>query len=203
MGWWASDEPRRTGAVIGVVLAASAVVGLGVGLLLGVAGGGGHVDVGAASPSVGTPTTSAPATPTPTTRTRAASQIEKGLTHDIGYLVAARREDDGRHVTFDRVILKTGKAAKAYAKQYHKKPPGPDGVLLVNDNPLTRDLVLSPDVTVMGAMALAGSQEPKPVPLQSLLDAIDATDANGSNLLLDLTYDKLGYVVRIQEHDLP
>jgi hypothetical protein len=196
--WWSTDDPRRLAAVVAVLLTATAVVGLGVGLLLGLAGGGGSVDASATA----TPTVSTTGSPSGAARptTRAASEIEPGTTSDIGFFVGARQENDGAHVTFDRVLLKLGRDARAYARQHHKKKPGPDGILLVNDNNLTRDLVLSPDVKVMGAAQLAGSQDPRPVPLKALLDAVAS---HGSELLLDLTYDKLGYVVRVQEHDLP
>ena len=103
-------------------------------------------------------------------------------------------------MTFDRVLLLMGEDAKAYAKAHNKKKPKKDGVLLVNDNDLTRDLVLAPDVKVQGSRQLAGSPDLQPVPLTTLLDTIAS---QGSGLLLDLTYDKLGYVTKVQEHDLP
>jgi hypothetical protein len=179
------------------LLVASAVVGLGVGSLLSLTGGGGTVT----SPPTSTPGTSS-SSPSSTARPseRAASEIERGTTSDIGYFMGARDENDGTHVTFDRVLLKLGKDARKYAKAYHKKPPGPDGTLLVNDNNLTRDLVLAPDVKVLGAQQLAGSPELQRVPLHTLLDRVAS---HGADLLLDLTYDDLGYVTKVQEHDLP
>jgi hypothetical protein len=199
--WWSSDDPRRRVAFVAALLVASAVVGLGVGSLLGVTGGGRKVT---ATPT-STPGESASASPASTASTasptgRSASEIERGTTSDIGYLLAARTENDGTHVTFDRVLLKLGKDARKYAKAHHKKPPGPDGILLVNDNNLTRDLVLAPEVKVLGAQQLANSADPQPVPLKTLLDRVAG---NGSRLLLDLTYDDLGYVTKVQEHDLP
>ena len=152
MRWWSSDDPRRRAAFVAALLVASAVVGLGAGSLLGLAGGGGTIE--ATSPGTSSP--SASSTARPTTRA-SASEIEPGTTSDIGYFIGARDENDGTHVTFDRVLLKLGKDARDYAKTYHKKPPGPNGVLLVNDNALTRDLVLAPDVKVLGAQQLAGS----------------------------------------------
>jgi hypothetical protein len=103
-------------------------------------------------------------------------------------------------VTFDRALLLSGIAAKDYAKGHHKKPPKANGVLLVNDNNLTRDLVLAPDVTVQGAQLLAGSTTLQPVSLKTLLDTVAS---HGADLLLDLTYDDLGYVTKVKEHDLP
>ena len=194
MRWWSSADPRRRAAFVAVLLVASAVVGLGAGSLLGLAGGGGTIE--ATSPGTSSPSASSTARP----RTRASSEIEPGTTSDIGYFVGARDENDGTHVTFDRVLLKLGKDARKYAKTYHKKPPGPNGILLVNDNALTRDLVLAPDVKVFGAQQLTGAPALQSVPLQTLLDRVAI---HGSDLLLDLTYDNLGYVTKVQEHDLP
>jgi hypothetical protein len=197
MSWWLADDPRRRTAVIGATLGAAAVVGLGTGMLIGAAGGG-QEPTGAVIP----PAVSAPASPPPSASptTRAASQIEPGTTKDVGYLVASERQSEGMHVTFDRVVFRTGQAARDYAKRYKKGPPDANGVLIVNDNPMTRDLVLSPDVTVLGARALAGTSAASEVTLQTLLDAIAS---QGRSLLLDLRYDDLGYVTEVREHDLP
>jgi hypothetical protein len=200
VSWWSSDDPRRSAAVVVVVLAAALVVGLGVGLLLGIAGGGGSVQVSASTPPAASSPTDSSSPPSTRPTTRAASEIERGTRQDIGYFVGAGSENDGTHVTFDRVLLKIGRDARDYARKFHKPPPGPDGVLLVNDNDLTRDLVLAPDVQVMGTRQLAESEKATEVPLDTLLEAV-ASD--GSDLLLDLRYDKLGYVVEITEHDLP
>lgn len=199
MSWWSADDPRRRMVVVAVVLGAAAVVGLGVGLLLGIAGDGGSTQ---ATPTDPRPSSTPSGSPTATASTtpRAASQIEPGTTRDVGYLVASRRAGDGVHVTFDRVLFRTGQAARDYARRYHKKPPGPDGILIVNDNELKRDLVLSPDVTVLGTTELAGTSTPSEVALKTLRDAIDS---QGDRLLLDLRYDGLGYVVQVTEHDLP
>ena len=197
--WWSSDDPRRRAALIAAMLAVSAVVGLGVGSLFGLAGGDGTVKAG--SPS--TPgASSTPASPSSTARpnVRSSSGIEPGTTSDIGYFIGARDEKDGTHVTFDRVLLKLGKDASDYARAHHKKKPEKDGVLLVNDNTLTRDLVLAPDVKVLGTQQLAGSATPQPVPLATLLNMVAS---HGADLLLDLRYDTLGYVTQVQEHDLP
>lgn len=182
--------------MVAAVLAMTAVVGLGTGLLVASTSGDDPVTAASGSPA---PSTSSPA---PVTRptTRSASEIERGVRQDVGYFVGARDEGDGTHVTFDRVLLKIGRDARTYARRFDKPPPGPDGVLLVNDNPLTRDLVLAPDVRVVGTTALARSSTPTDVPLTTLLDAV-ATD--GSHLLLDLRYDDLGYVVEVREHHLP
>src|SRR6185295_18512406 len=117
------------------------------------------------------PSTTSSASPSPTDSPskRSASEIERGTTSDIGYFIGASDKGDGTHVTFDRVLLLMGQPARDYAKAHKKKKPKKDGVLLVNDNPLTRDLVLSPDVKVVGAQQLTGSPTPTPVPLQTLL----------------------------------
>jgi hypothetical protein len=196
--WWSSDDPRRRAAFVAALLVASAVVGLGVGSLLGLAGRGGTVTASSTSTprASSSATTSSTASPT----ARAASEIERGTTSDIGYFLGARTENDGTHVTFDRVLLMLGQEARDYAKARHKKKPKKDGVLLVNDNTLSRDLVLAPDVKVLGAQQLAGSPDLQAVPLQTLLDNVAS---GGADLLLDLTYDDLGYVTKVQEHDLP
>jgi hypothetical protein len=194
--WWSSDDPRRRTAFIAALLVASAVVGLGAGVLLGWAGGGGTVEADQSTPQV----TTASASPSATAPARSSSEIERGTTSDIGYFIGASDKKDGTHVTFDRVLLLQGQQARDYAKAHKKKKPKKDGVLLVNDNPLTRDLVLAPDVKVLGAQQLTGSPELSPVPVETLLDKLASA---GATLLLDLTYDKLGYVTKVQEHDLP
>jgi hypothetical protein len=184
---------------VALLLAASAVVGLGFGGVLSWAGD--DATVAASDPSDPPASTSSPSpTPSATASKRSASEIERGTTSDVGYFIGASDKGDGTHVTFDRVLLLLGQPARDYAKAHHTKKPRKDGVLLVNDNPLTRDLVLAPDVKVVGAQQLTGSPTPTPVPLQTLLDAVAS---HGANILLDLTYDKLGYVTKVQEHDLP
>jgi hypothetical protein len=196
VGWWSSDDPRRRAAFIALVLAGTAVAGLGAGTLLGAVNDGPTVVT--AKPKTSSPSASPSPTGSPTKR--AASEIERGTTSDVGFFLASRDKDDGTHVTFDRVLLLSGKQAKAYAKAHHKKAPKKDGVLMVNDNSLTRDLVLSPNVKVQGSQQLAGSATLQPVSLQTLLDTVAS---NGSGLLLDLTYDDLGYVTKVKEHVLP
>jgi hypothetical protein len=195
--WWSSDDPRRRTAFVAALLVASAVVGLGAGALLGWAGGGGTVEADKSTPRATTSSASPSSSASPTARS--ASEIERGTTSDIGYFIGAGAKNDGTHVTFDRVLLLLGQQARDYAKAHRTKKPKKDGVLLVNDNPLTRDLVLAPDVTVLGGQHLTGSPELSPVPLQTLLDKVAG---EGAGLLLDLTYDKLGYVTKVQEHDL-
>jgi hypothetical protein len=197
MGWWSSDDPRRRAAFVAVALVASAVLGLGAGAVIAMAGDDGATDVTVSGP---TASPSPSASPSERATAHASSEIEPGATRDVGYFLEGRREDDGTHVTFDRVLLLTGKAAHDYAKAHHKKKPSKDEVLLVNDNDLTRDLVLSPDVKVLGASQLIGSLSPKPVPLRTLLDALPT---HGAGLLLDLTYDDLGYVTQVREHVSP
>jgi len=195
VGWWSSDDPRRRAAFVALVLAGAAVVGLGAGSLLGMTD---DPTVAAEEPKTSSP----PASPTPTDSAtkRAASEIERGTTSDIGFFLASDDKDDGIHVTFDRVLLLSGKEAQAYAKAHHTKKPKKDAVVLVNDNALTRDLVLSPDIKVQGSQQLAGSATLQPVSLQTLLDTVSS---NGSDLLLDITYDDLGYVTKVKEHILP
>jgi hypothetical protein len=195
VGWWSSDDPRRRAAFVAVVLLGAAVAGFGTGTLLGVA------NDGSTTVDAGTSKTSSPP-PSPSTANpskRAASEIERGTTSDIGYFLDSRVKNDGTHVTFDRALLLSGKAAKDYAKAHHTKKPKGNGVLLVNDNDLTRDLVLAPDVTVQGAQLLAGSTTLQPVSLKTLLDTVAS---QGADLLLDLTYDDLGYVKKVKERDL-
>jgi hypothetical protein len=198
VGWWSSDDPRRRAAFVALLLAGTAVVGLGAGSLLGLTDDG--APVVSATPQTSSPSPSPSPTPTSTPTKRSASEIERGTTSDVGFFLASRDKDDGTHVTFDRVLLLSGKSAKAYAKAHHTKAPKKDGVLVVNDNTLTRDLVLSPDVRVQGSEQLAGSETPQLVSLQTLLDTVAS---NGSALLLDLTYDDLGYVTKVKEHALP
>jgi hypothetical protein len=195
VGWWSSDDPRRRAAFVAAVLVGTAVAGFGTGTLVGVANDGGTVE------ATTTKTSSPPASPSPTATAtkRAASEIERGTTSDIGYFLDSRVKNDGTHVTFDRALLLSGKAANDYAKAHHTKKPKGNGMLLVNDNPLTRDLVLAPDLTVQGAQLLAGSPDLQPVTLQTLLDTVAG---QGAHLLLDLTYDDLCYVTKVKEHDL-
>jgi hypothetical protein len=197
VGWWSSDDPRRRAAFVALVLVGTAVAGFGTGTLLGVSNdGAATVDAGTSKTSSPPPSPSPTATPTK----RSASEIERGMTSDLGYFLDSRVKSDGTHVTFDRALLLSGKAAKDYTKAHHKKKPKGNGVLLVNDNDLTRDLVLAPDVTVHGAQLLAGSTTLQPVTLETLLDTVAS---QGADLLLDLTYDDLGYVTKVKEHDLP
>lgn len=196
MGWWSSDDPRRRAAFVAALLVGTAIAGLGAGSLVGMVDDGATV----AAPSPGTSSPPASPSSTPSATKRAASEIERGTTSDVGYFLASRTKNDGTHVTFDRVLLLSGKDAKDYAKAHHTKKPKRDGFLLVNDNGLTRDLVLAPDVKVLGAQQLAGSTTLQPVSLETLLDTVAS---HGSGLLLDLTYDDLGYVSKVKERDLP
>jgi hypothetical protein len=180
-------------ALVVAVVAAAAVAGLGTGGLVGAVAGS-----GADGRSVTAAMAAGAAAARPTTP--AASQIDRGTRTDIGYLVGAHQKADGTHVILDRVILKLGRDAQAYARATGKPRPAPGDVLLVNDNPLTRDLVLAPDVRVVGTRSLAVSTSPTEVTLRRLLDTIAA---QGRNVLLDLRYDRLGYVVEISERDLP
>ena len=100
------------------------------------------------------------------------------------------------HVSFDRVQLLRGDAAEDYAKEHGGDSEAARSGLIVNENPRTRDLVLAPDVKILGGVQLAASSDPEPVPLKTLLDALDS---KGSTIPLELGYDKLGYVVQVTE----
>jgi hypothetical protein len=99
-------------------------------------------------------------------------------------------------VSFDRVQLLRGDAAEKYAKEHGGDSEAARSGLIVNENPRTRDLVLAPDVKILGGVQLAASSDPEQVPLKTLLDALDS---KGSSIPLELRYDKLGYVVRVTE----
>ncbi len=181
-----------------LLFAAVALVGLGTGYLLSVAEGrpdGTH----ARSTTSSVPSTTAPspaATPARPT-VPSGSEIERGRTQDIGYLLGASRTPDGlTHVAFDRVQLLRGEAAARYAREQGMDVESARSGLVVNENPRSRDLVLAPDVKVFGGVTLAASSDPEPVPLQTLLDALDE---EGSSMALELRYDKRGYVVAVTE----
>ena len=128
---------------------------------------------------------------------RADSDVERGRTEDIGYLLGARVGDEGLlHVVFDRVQLLRGDAAAEHARRTGGDPEEARDGLVVNENPRTRDMVLAPDVRVLGGVELAASSDLEPVPVQTLLDAIDR---EGGSLPLELQYDDLGYVVEVRE----
>jgi hypothetical protein len=193
----------QTVLLVSLVLGAVAIVGLGTGFLIGIAGSGSpgpaarRTAVSPSSPSPGQPSASTPAA-RPTVR--AASEVEPGRTADVGYLLGSRQAADGVHVTFDRIQQLAGAAADRYARSHGLSQPSPGGFLLVNENPRTRDLVLAPGVRVVGAARLTGQPEPRPVPLDTLLGALAA---NGPEMPLDLTYDRLGYVVEVREKNTP
>ena len=197
-------ERPHTGALVALVFVAVALVGLGTGFLVGWAGSGSP----APADAVAEPTDSAPSTTSPkaspsntkkeTPRGRAASEIERGRRTDLGFVVGARQDADGMHVTFDRALLYFGADARRAARQLRLRGQVVNGRLLVNQNDLKRDLVLAPDVEVFGLRQLAGSSAPKRISLQRFLDA---TGSRGRDILLDLEYDRLGYVVTIREKD--
>ncbi len=181
-----------------LLLVAAALVGLLIGFLLSRADSG--ID-GTAAPrttSSGSSVSSPSASVTPPRPTKASgSEIEKGLTKDLGYFLGASRDPNGlTHVTFDRVQLLRGDAAEKYAEEHGGDSDAARSGLIVNENPRTRDLVLAPDVKILGGVQLAASSDPEAVPLQTLLDALDS---KGSTIPLELRYDKLGYVVQVTE----
>jgi hypothetical protein len=207
-----SQERRRLLLLAALVLAGVSLVGLGAGYLLSVtddyrAQAAGRTPSPSPSGSASAPAATSPApsrsrstvpsVPAPRRTVRAASQVERGRTTDLGYVLGARSARDGVHVTFDRVQRMTGRQAEDYAISHGLDPSLArlSGVV-VNDNPRTRDLVLAPDVKVFGGVRLAASSDLEPVPLQTLLDALPS---QGGSLTLGLTYDQLGYVIKVEE----
>jgi hypothetical protein len=193
-----SGVSQRRGLLLAVLLlVAAALVGLLIGFLLSRTGSANDGAAARRTPS-SVPSGSASATATsPRPTGPSGSQIEKGLTKDIGYFLGARRDAKGQtHVSFDRVQLLTGDAAEKYAKQHGGDTQTARSGLIVNENPRTRDLVLAPDVKILGGVQLAASSDPEQVPLQTLLDALDS---KGSTISLELRFDKLGYVVQVTE----
>jgi hypothetical protein len=188
---------RRNVVLAALLLVAAALVGLLIGYLLSRAGNGSD---GTAAPRTTSSGSSESATATvtpPRPTTKSGSEIEKGLTRDLGYFLGASRDPDGlTHVSFDRVQLLRGDAAEKYAKEHGGDSEAARSGLIVNENPRTRDLVLAPDVKILGGVQLAASSDPEQVPLQTLLDALDS---KGSTIPLELRYDKLGYVVQVTE----
>jgi hypothetical protein len=199
-------ERPHTGALVALVFVAVALVGLGTGFLVGWAGSGSPAPADAvaqptssSSSSSASPKASPSNTKKATPRGRADSEIERGRRNDLGYVVGARQDADGMHVTFDRAVLYFGADARRAARQLGLRDQLVNGRLLVNQNDLKRDLVLAPNVEILGQQQLAGSSSPKRVSLQQFLDAV----ANrGQAILLDLQFDRLGYVVTIREREL-
>ncbi len=200
------DGRSHTAATVALVLAAVAVVGLGTGVLIGVAGRGSPGQFGSdQTPSPSPTSTSVSSTPaaTPSTArptTRAASEVERGRTTDLGYFLAARQRPDGIHVTFDRAVLYFGSEAEQQAKERGLQSDLRNGRLLVNENDLTRDMVLAPDVRVLGGTELGEGSGNGEVTVPRLLDVVRG---RGDQVLLDLRYDRLGYVVEVHEYVLP
>ena len=112
-----------------------------------------------------------------------------------GVTVVAQDGERGVHLTFDRVQVLAGDAALDYVtRQGQPLPAG--GVVVVNENPRTRELVLAPDVFVSGGPALAGTPGPTELSVDELLSALGN---KGRTTVLDLSYDPLGYVVDVRE----
>ena len=184
-----------------LLLVAAALVGLLIGFLVSL------FDTGIDNTAAPRTTTSDPSNPSATTSSAtmtpqrptgpSGSEIEKGLMKDLGYFLGASRDPDGlTHVTFDRVQLLRGDAAEKYAEEHGGDSEAARSGLIINENPRTRDLVLAPDVKILGGVQLAASSDPEQVPLKTLLDALDS---KGSTIPLELRYDKLGYVVQVTE----
>jgi hypothetical protein len=189
---------RRNVLLAALLLVAAALVGLLIGYLVSRAGSGSDGVAAPLTTSSGSAASSSSATATPSRpKGPSGSEIEKGLTRDLGYFLGATRDPDGlTHVSFDRVQLLRGNAAEKYAEVHGGDSEAARSGLIVNENPRTRDLVLAPDVKILGGVQLAASSDPEPVPLKTLLDALDS---KGSDIPLELRYDKLGYVVQVTE----
>ncbi len=188
---------RRNLLLAALLLVAAALVGLLIGFLLSRTEMGSDGTAAPGTTSSGPASTASSPTATPRATGPSGSEIEKGLTKDLGYFLGASRSPDGlTHVSFDRVQLLRGNAAEKYAKEHGGDSEAARSGLIVNENPRTRDLVLAPDVKILGGVQLAASSDPEPVPLKTLLDALDS---KGSTIPLELRYDKLGYVVQVTE----
>ena len=189
---------RRNLLLAGLLLMAAALVGLLIGYVLSRADTGIDGTAARRTPSANPSSADPSATVTPPRPSGpSGSEIEKGLTKDIGYFVGASRDPQGlTHVSFDRVQLLRGNAAEDYAKEHGGDSEAARSGLIVNENPRTRDLVLAPDVKILGGVQLAASSDPEQVPLKTLLDALDS---KGSTIPLELRFDKLGYVVQVTE----
>ena len=191
-------DRHRTYVMVTLMLVAVAVVGLATGGLVGLAGGGQEPRARRTT----TPQAALAATPSASpehSRQPADSEVEPGRRNDVGYFLAASQEGDGVHVTFDRVQVLAGAAAIAYARKQNQPPP-PGGILVVNENPRTRELVLSPDVEISGGTQLAGSAGLQEISVQTLLEALSD---KGRTTVLDISYDDLGYVTEVTEKQLP
>lgn len=193
------SERQRTRVMVALVLAGVAVVGLVVGALVGLAGGGRPEPTQQTAKQAAVLASKAAATPSASPTERADSDVEPGRRKDIGLFLAATQEGDGIHITFDRVQLLAGAKAIDYAKK-HNQPPPPGGLLVVNENPRKRKLVLSPEVTITAGQRLAGTAEPQEISVETLLAALGE---KGASTVLDVTYDELGYVVAVEEKSLP
>ena len=188
---------RRNLLVAALLLVAAALVGLLIGFLLSRTEMGSDGTAAGRTPS-SDPSSPASATTTPPRPTGpSGSEIEKGLKTDLGYFLGATRDPEGlTHVSFDRVQLLRGDTAEDYAREHGGDSDAARSGLIVNENPRTRDLVLAPDVKVLGGVQLAASSDPESVPLTTLLDALNS---KGSTIPLELRYDKQGYVVQVTE----
>jgi hypothetical protein len=192
------DPRQHTPALVGLVLGAVAIVGLGTGALIGWAGG--SADIPDPTTSVEATRASADHSQAPTPAPPASCHTPAHGSRDLGYFVGARQESTGVHVSFDRALLYAGQDARHEARVLGLRNQLRHGTLLVNQNPQLRDRVLSPRVQVCGLEQLAGRDRPTPVTVQQLLSAVAA---RGSTVLLDLTYDRQGRVAHVQEKDLP
>lgn len=180
------------------LLVVVALAGLGIGWMVAALGGSGGSSGSVTTPTTGS--TAVPTTPVTSAPVTKGSDIEAGRTTDFGYFLSATDKAGATHITFDRAQLFVGKAADDYAKSHHMKTPVPNGYLLLNVNPKTRDLVLGPQVTVTGTRYLANSSQPVPVSLQTLLAALPA---HGKQMPLDVKYDARGFVTSVSERFFP
>ena len=203
-------NPRLRAAIAVVVVA----VALGLAWVLGRATrsdtaatpqpAGSSTPVVTPSSPTGTPTqtitpsrTPTPSTSSPTPR----SAVDPGLTKDFGYTQSSKIVDGYVHLSFDRAILLTGKAANDYAAAHGMATPVPNDYLVVNDNKRLRDLVLAPDVKITGNVLLAGTgtSDPSPVSLAAFLAKIKSDPT----IPVHISYDKYLLVTKIDEQFFP
>ena len=202
---WDRPDPPNGGpggkiVMVAALLIVVAAAGLGIGWLVASLGGGGSNGAGdQPSPSTSASTSASPKSSASATP-RTGSEIEPGRTADFGYFLLARTRNGVTHITFDRATLLTGKAANDYAKAHKMESPVPNDYLIINENTKTRDLVLGPEVAVTGTTVMANSTEPVPVSLSTLLTAIKD---HGSQMPVDVKYDKNGFVIAVAERFFP
>jgi hypothetical protein len=199
-------ENRRLRAVIAVAVVLVALAGA---WLLGrvsrpdanlASGSGSSSSPTVSDTSSATPSDSSIASSTPSPPSSSPhSAVEAGRTTDFGYARSTKTVDGVVHLSFDRATLLTGKAANDYAAAHGMEHPVPNDHLIINDNKLLRDLVLSSSVTVTGTALLSNTSDPTPVSLAYYLSKVKTTP----DIPVNITYDKNLLVVKIAEHFFP